>query len=216
MTKQRTLVVVDFQNDFVDVDGALSVKNPELMENMQRFADCLQKTMFSEILITADTHNPTTYPMSQEAKIFPPHCYEGEWGWEQAVQFKDNIPNKILRKSGYDIWHEEVKYPELQQNWQGKEVYLAGLVSDVCVQKAMDGFLERGAKVTVFEDLTQGLKKNINEIVAEDKYIDYVAGGKLRLMTTKQFMRGMLAEKKSELAQSKKANFLRGVQKDER
>ncbi|MFV0627530.1 MAG: isochorismatase family protein [Alphaproteobacteria bacterium] len=214
--KQRIFMLVDFQNDFVDIDGALSVKNPELIERTQRFADCLQKTMFDEILVTADTHNPHTYPMSQEAKSFPPHCYEGKWGWEQAVQLKDNIPSRLLRKSGYDIWQEEKKYPELQQNWQGKEVYLAGLVSDVCVQKAMDGFLKRGAKVIVFEDLTQGLQKQMNGIVAEDKYMNDVANGNLRLMTTKQFMRSMLAEKKSEYAQRGKIELLRGGERHER
>lgn len=44
----------------------------------------------------------------------------------------------------------------LQQDLRDKEVYLCGLLSDICVQQGMDGFLRRGAKVTVLEDLCQG------------------------------------------------------------
>ena len=65
------------------------------------------------------------------------------------------------------MWQEAYTYPVLQQDWKGKEVYLAGVLSDVCVKQAMDGFLSRGAKVTLLEDLCQGLKNKCRKSFQE-------------------------------------------------
>ncbi|MDR1694834.1 MAG: cysteine hydrolase [Lactobacillaceae bacterium] len=185
--KKRTLVIVDFQNDFVHPNGALTVNSPELIERMKQFAKGLQKDMFERILITADNHDKDAYHLIEEAELFPPHCLKGSWGWEYAVDLNDNIPCMTLYKEGNDIWDEEHNYKELQENWEGREVYIAGLVSDICVKKAMDGFLKRGAKVTVFEDLTQGLEKSIKEVISDDKYKSFVASGAVSCITARQF-----------------------------
>lgn len=182
--KNRTLVIVDFQNDFVHPDGALTVNNPELIAKMNNFALKLESNMFERILLTADNHNKETYHLTEEAKLYPPHCLKDTWGWEYAVKFKENIPIKVLYKEGNDIWGEVSKYEELQEDWNGREVYIAGLVSDVCVQKAMDGFLKRGAKVAVFEDLTKGLERDIENVIAGKEYADYINKGNLRCITS--------------------------------
>lgn len=46
---ERFLVRIDFQNDFAAPEGALTINNPDLIARHQRFADSLQKGMFSEI-----------------------------------------------------------------------------------------------------------------------------------------------------------------------
>lgn len=53
---ERFLVRIDFQNDFAAPKGALTINNPDLIARHQRFADSLQKGMFSEIWDFRDTH----------------------------------------------------------------------------------------------------------------------------------------------------------------
>ena len=197
--KQRFLVLVDFQQDFVSENGALSINNPQLILRVQRFVDNLQKGMFEQIIVTRDNHLPETYALTPEADCFPPHCLYGTPGAELAVCLKDNIPVTTLYKSTTDIWNELTNYKLLQQDWKGKEVYLAGVLSDICVRKAMDGFLRRGAKVTIFADLTQGLAVQTPEIVAAPQYAEAVDKGYLRHITSAQFFRARLLEKKQQV-----------------
>lgn len=197
--KKRIFVLVDFQNDFVQPNGVLTINNPKLIERVQKFANNLQQGMFDEIIITADTHFKETYHQTPESDSFPIHCVYGTKGWEQAVQFKDNIPVSTLYKSTTNLWNEFASYKLLQQNWKGTEVYMAGVLSDICVQQGMEGFLKCGAKVTLFEDLTQGLNRQTPEVVSEPKYKNAVELGGLKSMTTAQFFRRIINEKKCAL-----------------
>lgn len=193
---KRTLVRIDFQNDFVAPDGLLSINNPELISRHQRFADNLQRGMFDEILDFRDTHFAETYLQTKEAQSFPIHTQYGTKGWEAASNWKDNIPVQVLFKSTTNLWNEVNQYAVLQQDWKDREVYICGVLSDICVQQGMDGFLKRGAKVSVLEDLCQGLNKQIPEIINEPKYQNLVEKGRLWCMTSQQFFRSILLEKK--------------------
>lgn len=193
---ERILARIDFQNDFIAPDGALTINNPELIARHQRFADSLQKGMFSEIWDFRDTHFAETYPQTKEAESFILHTEFGTWGWEAAATLKDNIPVRRFFKFTTNLWNEAHQYAALQQDMRNKDVYLCGLLSDICVQQGMDGFLRRGAKVTVLEDLCQGLDKQIPEIISEPKYQKLVEEGRLRHISSAQFFRSILLEKK--------------------
>lgn len=193
---ERILVRIDFQKDFVHPKGALSINNPELIGRHERFAGNLQKGMFAEIVDVSDTHFAETYNQTKEAESFPLHTVFGSWGWLSAAEFKDNIPVRKLYKSTTNLWNEVNQYAVLQQDWRDKQVFLCGLLSDVCVQQGLDGFLRRGAVVTVLEDLCQGVDKQIPEIIREPKYERSVAEGRLRHITSAQFFRSILLEKK--------------------
>ena len=193
---ERVLVRIDFQNDFVHPDGALTIGNPDLIDRHQRFAGSLQKGMFSEIIDSRDTHFAETYWQTKEGESFGLHTEYGTWGWQSAAEFKDNIPVRTLYKSTTNLWNEVNQYAVLQQDWRGKEVFLCGLLSDYCLQEALDGFLRRGANVTVLEDLCQGINKQIPEILQEPKYEYPVGEGRLRHITSAQFFRSILLEKK--------------------
>lgn len=197
--KKRIFVLVDFQNDFVQPDGALSINNPDLIERVQTFNNNLQKGMFERIIVTADTHFEETYLQTPEADNFPLHCVYKTWGWNQAVSFKDNIPVDTLYKSTTNIWNEVNGYKFLQEDMKGTEVYIAGVLSDICVQQAMEGFLKRGAKVVLLDDLTQGLEKQTTDIIQEPKYAQAVEKGVLSNITSTQFFRIMLLEKKQQI-----------------
>lgn len=193
---KKYFVLVDFQNDFVHEQGALSVKNPQLIQRVQKFLNNLQQGMFEQMIVTADNHFAETYAFTEEARHYPPHCIHGSRGWHLAVTPKKNIPLQILYKGTTDMWQEAYAYPVLQQDWKGSEVYLGGVLSDVCVKQAMDGFLSRGAKVTLLEDLCQSAEKQVPEIVSDAQYRGAVQNGALRHITAAQFFRSELLSKK--------------------
>ncbi len=196
---ERILMRVDFQNDFVDPEGKLTLSDEELINRQQHFCASLQKGMFAQIIDVADTHFEETYGATKEAQSYPPHAIYYSWGWHKAAEFKYNIPLTNLYKSTTDIWNEEKNYAVLQQNWKNKNVYLCGVLSDVCVRQAMDGLLKRGAKVTVLEDLCKGAQKQMPEMVLEPQYSQVRASGQLQLMNSTQFFRSILNEKKQQL-----------------
>jgi len=190
------LVRIDFQNDFVHPHGALTISNPELIELHQKFADSLFSNSFEQIIDTYDTHFAETYPETIEAKNFPLHCVFGSWGWQQAAPFKPEIEVTKIYKSTTNLWNEKQNYALLNNDWRNKNVYLCGVLSDICVKQAMDGFLLYGANVIVLDDLCKGAQSQISEILMRDAYQPFVSGGKLKSITTAQFFRNALHDKK--------------------
>lgn len=192
------LMRIDFQNDFVHQHGALSINNPDLINKHQQFADGLFEHTFDKIIETYDTHFAETYPQTLEAQNYPPHCLYGTWGWQQAAPFKPDLDVIKMYKSTTNLWNEAKNYKDLSEDWQNKNVYLCGLLSDVCVVQAMNGLLKRGANVIVLEDLCQGVEMQITDILQIEPYEKYVESGQLKSMTTAQFFRSQLLSKKIE------------------
>lgn len=187
------LIRIDFQNDFVHPDGALSICNTHLIAAHQKFVKQLEANSFVQIIETYDTHFAETYSETIEAQNYPPHCLFGSWGWLQAAPFDSAVRVSKLYKSTTNLWNETVQYKLLNTDWRTKNVYLCGLLSDVCVQQAMDGFLKRNAHVIILKDLCQGLQRQINDIIQDDCYLPYRNNGHLRSMTASQFLRQALS-----------------------
>lgn len=202
MMNNRILMRIDFQNDFVHPQGALSINAPELIERQQKFADNLFPSYFDKIIDTYDTHFAETYGDTIEAQSFPPHCLFGSKGWQQAAPFKPALGVIKMYKSTTDIWNEAQAYRDLAESWKGKKVYLCGVLSDICVLQAMDGLLKRGAKVVVLEDLCHGKDRQICDILQDEKHHPLVTQGKLTSITSAQFFREVLAEKKKQYYQT--------------
>ena len=125
---QRLLVVVDYQNDFVD--GALGFKGaekiaPRIVELIKEF-----RANNDEVVFTYDTHD-ADYMNTNEGKYLPaPHCIEGSEGWQLHPSIKDLVgSSKVFIK--HDFGSKELGQYITQGNYD--EIYLCGLVSDICV-----------------------------------------------------------------------------------
>ena len=68
-----------------------------------------------------------------------------------------------MYKSTTNIWNETNNYQDLSDDWRGKELFLCGVLSDVCVEQAMSGALKRGAKVLLLTDLCQWQSRQIKD-----------------------------------------------------
>ena len=192
----RILMRIDFQNDFVHPHGALSIEAPELIEKQQKFADSLFKGSFDKIIDTYDTHFQETYGQTIEAMSYPLHCVMGSWGWQQAAPFKPELNVTKMYKSTTNIWNEMRQYRDLASDWHDKGVYLCGVLSDVCVQQAMNGLLKKNANVIILEDLCQGANRQIGDILQDEVYKPFIESGKLKSINSAQFFRQNLSEKK--------------------
>ena len=127
---KRLLVVVDYQKDFVDgalgFEGAIDIENRivDLVDYFERHGDF--------IAFTLDTHDKD-YLNTTEGKNLPiEHCIKGTDGWKLMERLEDYAK----------------KYPKFEKHTFGSldlgnyirgisnlidEVYLVGLVSNICV-----------------------------------------------------------------------------------
>ncbi len=195
---EKILVRIDFQNDFVHPHGLLTISDTDLIEKHQKFADSLFKGSFDKIIDSYDTHFNETYPNTLEAQHYGIHCVFGTWGWQQAAPFKRELNVMPIYKSTTNIWNEAKAYKDLSDDWSGKDVYLCGVLSDVCVVQALNGFLKKGANVIVIEDLCKGLNEEITDILKNDVYQTFINEGRLKSITSQQFFRSSLLAKKIE------------------
>ena len=124
----RLLVVVDYQNDFVD--GALGFQGAELISH--NIAELIKdfRRNGDQVVFTYDTHN-ADYLETVEGNNLPvPHCIKGSHGWELYPEINALLgDSKVFEKPGFgsnDLGH----YIE-RNNYE--EIYLCGLVSDICV-----------------------------------------------------------------------------------
>lgn len=67
------------------------------------------------------------------------------------------------------------------------EITLIGVASDYCNRYSMEGWLSRGARVTILKDLTKGIEKETPLVLAEDRYRRYVPG-RLRAVESTKYL----------------------------
>ena len=125
---QRLLVVVDYQNDFID--GALGFAGAEKLA--PRIAELIKEfnTREDTVVFTYDTHDDD-YLNTTEGKYLPaPHCIKGEEGWELHPSIRDLVgSSSVFEKPGFGS--KELGHYIENSNFD--EIYFCGLVSDICV-----------------------------------------------------------------------------------
>lgn len=125
---KKLLVVVDYQNDFVD--GALGFKGAELLADTikEKIENYLNNN--NDVIFTLDTHNEK-YMDTNEGKNLPViHCVKGSEGWK--VNKKVDYLDKAIKV------FEKPTFPSLDlanylKDSDYEEVELCGLVSNICV-----------------------------------------------------------------------------------
>lgn len=125
---KKLLVVVDYQNDFVD--GALGFKGAELLADTikEKIENYLNSN--NDVIFTLDTHNEK-YMETHEGKNLPViHCVKGSEGWK--VNKKVDYLAKAIKV------FEKPTFPSLDlanylKDSNYEEVELCGLVSNICV-----------------------------------------------------------------------------------
>lgn len=157
----RLLVVVDYQNDFVD--GILGFAGAEKIA--PRIASLINefRSNGDEVVFTFDTHN-ADYMKTTEGQYLPaPHCLKGTAGWELYPEIAPLLKDsKTFEKPSFGS-NELGHYIE---NHQFDEIYLCGLVSDICVFSnaiIAKSFASPYCKIKVVRDATSSFDLEMQE-----------------------------------------------------
>lgn len=125
---KKLLIVVDYQNDFVD--GSLGFDGAEKLYDKIKSKIAEYENEGEDIVYTLDTHNEN-YLETAEGKSLPvKHCIKGTKGWELYGDLKEILKDKKSFEK------ETFGSSELLNYLIGKdyeEVELCGLVSNICV-----------------------------------------------------------------------------------
>lgn len=166
---KKILVVVDYQNDFID--GVLAV--PEA-DKIKDFIQNEIKGDYEKVFYTLDTHTAKDYDGSDEQKLFPNiHCEFNTYGWKLGIDkiIEVNKPfdmklsgnEAIFCKDKFDIFEGNDFYEYYIQQFKDYEFVLVGVATNYCVYTHAIGLIKRGFKVTVLEDGVRGIMDDTYE-----------------------------------------------------
>lgn len=126
---KKILVVVDYQNDFVD--GSLGF--PKAVSLESKIAEKIEeyRKTGGEVAFTFDTHEKN-YLNTQEGKKLPvPHCLRGTEGWKlhKKIASARTDSDRCFEKGTFG----SLKLAEYLSQNDYDSVELVGLVSNICV-----------------------------------------------------------------------------------
>ncbi len=168
MNEKKLLLVVDYQNDFVD--GALA--NPAAVPLASGIAQLVKQYIQNDdyIIFTKDTHEKN-YLKTREGMHLPiEHCINGTKGHElhplllQAIQNANS--NKIMQINKPTFGAKDLP-SQIEEFLKGApvEIDICGVVSEICViSNAIilhSNFLN--AKINIYENLCAGLSTNAHD-----------------------------------------------------
>ena len=129
--KQKYLLVVDVQNDFVT--GSLG--SPEAQAVLENICNKVE-TFDGVVLFTRDTHKED-YLNTQEGKYLPvEHCIEGTYGWELVDRLKNYArlnESVIYNKPSFGNIYMGSDIKSLFKLNSIESIEIIGLDTDICV-----------------------------------------------------------------------------------
>lgn len=136
MEKNKLLIVVDMQNDFVT--GSLA--NPAAEKIIPNIVEKLKAKDYTYLIFTRDTHQKN-YLETQEGKNLPvEHCIEGTEGWEIVPELQEFTKNAFVIDKptfGYKDWKIKLyEFFDDEDNQPGdfpEEIELIGVCTGICV-----------------------------------------------------------------------------------
>lgn len=119
---QKTLIVIDMQNDFID--GSLgTAEAAAIVDNVKAKID-EYKAAGNEIIFTRDTHCENYLDTPEGKKLPVVHCVKGTPGWEISQMLCTEGCDIIDKPSfGWTKWNKR----------SFEEIELVGLCTDICV-----------------------------------------------------------------------------------
>ena len=136
---KKALLVIDYTNDFIALDGALSCGQSGLdleSEILKLADDFLMNGDY--VIFPTDCHflNDSTHP---ENKLFPPHNIKGTFGQELYGQIKTWYEKH--KDDDHVYYFEKNRYSSFQNTnldnflrcHKIEQLYLSGVCTDICV-----------------------------------------------------------------------------------
>lgn len=139
MANHQALLIIDYTNDFVATQGALTCGEPgqKLAPVITTLADQFHQAD-DWVLFPTDVHTPND-PYHPETKLFPPHNIRDTWGRELFGSVKDWYDDHATDDK---VWlFDKTRYSafagtDLDLRLRERHVdtlHLAGVCTDICV-----------------------------------------------------------------------------------
>lgn len=133
--KQRFLIVVDVQNDFIDG----SLRNEEAIKKVPNIVKKIKEFDGDFIFATMDTHAENYLKTSEGEKLPVEHCIKGTEGWKINKDVKkaldeSKVPVIFIEKptfGSYDLVERINKV--FNHDAYGTDVEFVGYCTDICV-----------------------------------------------------------------------------------
>lgn len=191
---------VDTQMDFVFPGGKLYVPGAEkIVANLKGLTE-VAASQGIPIVATTDAHSPSDPEFAQ----YPPHCLAGTPGQRKVegtvLQRHYVVPNRkinlpanldqfpqiVIEKQATDVFTNPNMEAALKRLGE-REIVVYGVVTEICVDLAARGLIQRGYRVHLVRDAIQHL-----DAAKGRATIEYVRQRGGRLLTTGEVRSGAL------------------------
>lgn len=154
----KALLVIDYTNDFIASDGALTVGVPgqkiesSILDKVDQFH---QKQDLIVYAVDLHEENDKIHP---ETKLYPPHNIRHTKGRELYGKVKEQY--EMIKKEQHVLWIDKTRYSafvgtnlDLLLRERGiNEVHLVGDVTDICVLHTAVYAYSLGYKLSIYKD----------------------------------------------------------------
>lgn len=170
-SSKRALIVVDVQNDFVDPEGGLSVKDASSVVPSINAMISAARDDDRLIVYTQDWHPKVTPHFAKDGGIWPVHCVADSWGAQFFPELEVVSDARVVRKgtggedgySGFSVRDPETEVESdtamesiLKQHGID-EVEIVGIATDYCVKETALDARKRGFKTVVYRNCMKGV-----------------------------------------------------------
>ncbi len=175
---------VDTQFDFIDPSGKLYVKGAERLKPVLKKITLFAAEKKIRVINTCDFHLINSNELSQHPDFkttFPEHCMVGTSGAEFIDETKPALPaiidwmtqlailpqlananqfrNIVIRKDAFDVFEGNPYTSKVLNLLSPEKIFVYGVSTNVCVDRAVCGLARMGYKVFVFEDAIKELPR---------------------------------------------------------
>ena len=181
-TKKCIFWNVDTQEDFIDQSGKLYVPGAEDIRPVLKRITDFAKSEGIRVVNTCDYHFINSQELSNLpdfVSTFPLHCMAGSSGarfisetdpdlpllidWDSELGIFEELDdpqrfrNIVIRKDAFDVFIGNQYTEKIVQIINPDQVFVYGVTTNICVDKAVIGLAERGIQVYVIKDAIKEL-----------------------------------------------------------
>ena len=170
---KKALINIDYTNDFVAADGALTCGEPG--QSIEKAIVGITEQFIANndyVVFAVDLHKKDD-PYHPETKLFPPHNIEGTEGRELYGQlqsvYAENKNNPAIH------WMDKTRYSafagtdlELKLRERGiNELHVVGVCTDICVLHTVVDAYNKGFSIVVHKDAVASFNQTGHEWALE-------------------------------------------------
>jgi len=193
---------VDTQNDFMLPEGKLYVPGAEkIIPSIQRLNRAAADAGV-QVISSTDAHQAS----DPEFQTYPPHCLAETEGQKKVegtlLEGEYVIPNRkialpsdlasfpqiIIEKQDVNVFTNPNLEDLLQRVARGKQIILYGVVTEICVDLAARGLIQRGYGVNLVRDAVRHLDEKLGQATIAE-----ITRSGCRLLTTDEAIEAVRA-----------------------